>query len=152
MNKVNEELVKGRRHEVLKNLSRKKEVSESIFQRWPQRWLHWYIEYENSRGLAWRVDKLSELKWMMPSKRMNWIVIWNLQDKLWFVSGQNSYLLLSNNCNSSINPMELGWSNIHVENPLIGWHSNWMFLSPLNIPNSNRLVKSSNKVALNSVL
>ena len=31
MKKVNEEVVKGRRHEVLKNLSRKKEDSESIF-------------------------------------------------------------------------------------------------------------------------
>ena len=152
MKKVNEELVKGRRHEVLKNLSRKKEDSESIFQMWPQRCSHWYSEYENSRRLAWRVNKLSELKWMMPSKGMNRTVIWNLQDKLCFVSGQNSQLLLSNNCNNSINPMELGWFNSHVANTLIGWHSNWMFLSPLNRPNSNRLVKSSNKVALNSVL
>ena len=31
MKKVNEELVKSRRHEVLKNLSKKKEDSDSIF-------------------------------------------------------------------------------------------------------------------------
>ena len=31
MKKVNEELVKGRRHEVLKKLSSRKEDSESIF-------------------------------------------------------------------------------------------------------------------------
>ena len=113
--------------------------------------------------LVWRVRKLKETslkgeqavraanEWCQAKKwNEQWSVIYNISCEL--ISGQNPHLLLSSNRNRSLNPMELGWSHSHVVNPLTGWHSDWMFLSPLNRPIPNSLVKSSNKVALNSVL
>ena len=114
-------------------------------------------------ALVWRVRKLNETslkgeqavraenEWCQAKKwNEQWSEICNTSCEL--ISSQNPHLLLSSNRNRSLNPMELGWSYSHVVNPLTGWHSDWMFLSPLNRPIPNSLVKSSNKVALNSVL